>query len=394
MLSSSKYFDLISFDPRGVNNTTPHLPCFSDSLSYDVWRHQEEADGIDHTSDVSLTLAWARAKALMETCAQDNEISKHMNTVPVARDIVEIIERHGEWRGKQAEFWLASKGGRSTTDGKEIGDPYSRDAVIERTKWRKGDEKLHYWGFSYGTILGQTFAAMYPHRVGRMVLDGVGDSSDYYNTAWMRGLNDTDKIMSKLFQYCSIVGKEKCALNIDNSTSSEIRGSLESLISSLHQDPIAVAGNGTRGPEIITYSDVMMMIRKLIYRPLDFFPEMADLLADVVYGNGSAFAAYKQRAHKPTCLFSEFNSDRDSCQPYSGGWEVTKAILCSDGRDITNTTKEDFKGIGKALYQQSRWMGEFWSTVTLPCVHWRVRPTWGITAGKTLTCRSTKPKLM
>jgi len=138
----------------------------------------------------------------------------------------------------------------------------------------------------------------------------------------------------------------------------------------------------------------MMMIRKLIYRPLDFFPEMADLLADVVYGNGSAFAAYKQRAHKPTCLFSEFNSDHDSCQPYSGGWEVTKAILCSDGRDVTNTTKEDFKGIGKALYQQSRWMGEFWSTVTLPCVHWRVRPAWGITAGKTLTCRSTKPKLM
>jgi hypothetical protein len=226
-----------------------------------------------------------------------------------------------------------------------------------------------------------------------MVLDGVGDSSDYYNTPWMRGLNDTDKIMSKFFDYCSVAGKDKCALNIDNSTSSEIRGSVESLISSLHQDPIAVAGNETRGPEIITYSDVMMMIRKLIYRPLDYFPEMADLLADIVHGNGSAFAAYKQRAHKPTCPFSESNSDHDSCQPHSGGWEVTKAILCSDGRDITNATKEDFKGIGKALYQQSRWMGEFWSTFTLPCVHWIVRPKWGITAGKKLTCGNTKSKL-
>lgn len=221
---------------------------------------------------------------------------------------------------------------------------------------------------------------MYPNRIGRMVLDGVGDLGDYYNTVWMRGLNDTDKIMSKFFDYCIVAGKDKCALNIDNSTSSELRGSVESLISSLHQDPIAVAGNRTRGPEIITYSDVMMMIRKLIYRPLDYFPEMADLLADIVHGNGSAFAAYKQRAHKPTCPFSKSNSDHDSCQTYSGGWEVTKAILCSDGRDITNTTKEDFRGIRKALYQQSRWMGEFWSTVTLPCVHWRVRPKWGITA--------------
>jgi hypothetical protein len=137
----------------------------------------------------------------------------------------------------------------------------------------------------------------------------------------------------------------------------------------------------------------MMMIRKLIYRPLDYFPEMADLLADIVHGNGSAFAAYKQRAHKPTCPFSKSNSDHDSCQTYSGGWEVTKAILCSDGRDITNTTKEDFRGIRKALYQQSRWMGEFWSTVTLPCVHWRVRPKWGITAGKKLTCGNTRSKL-
>ena len=35
-----------------------------------------------------------------------------------------------------------------------------------------GQPKLNYWGLSYGTILGATYANLFPHRVGRMVLDG------------------------------------------------------------------------------------------------------------------------------------------------------------------------------------------------------------------------------
>lgn len=39
-----------------------------------------------------------------------------------------------------------------------------------------GEKKLSYWGYSYGTILGATFAAMFPDLVGRMLLDGVSDA--------------------------------------------------------------------------------------------------------------------------------------------------------------------------------------------------------------------------
>ena len=38
-----------------------------------------------------------------------------------------------------------------------------------------GDEKLTYLGYSYGTQLGGTYAALFPERVGRLVLDGAVD---------------------------------------------------------------------------------------------------------------------------------------------------------------------------------------------------------------------------
>ena len=38
-----------------------------------------------------------------------------------------------------------------------------------------GDDVLHYLGFSYGTKLGATYAALFPDRAGRLVLDGALD---------------------------------------------------------------------------------------------------------------------------------------------------------------------------------------------------------------------------
>ena len=45
-----------------------------------------------------------------------------------------------------------------------------------------GDNKLNYFGFSYGTFLGATYASLFPDNYRAMVLDGPVDANSYINT--------------------------------------------------------------------------------------------------------------------------------------------------------------------------------------------------------------------
>lgn len=74
------------------------------------------------------------------------------------------------------------------------------------------DGKLRYWGISYGTVLGQVLAGMFPDRIDRMVLDGVVMIDEY-----VMGLNpslvkDTERAMLQLVKDCVDSGPELCKL--------------------------------------------------------------------------------------------------------------------------------------------------------------------------------------
>lgn len=56
-------------------------------------------------------------------------------------------------------------------------DTESTDRDLDMLRGLVGDEKLHYFGFSYGTLIGAKYAGLFPDRVGRMVLDGAEDPS-------------------------------------------------------------------------------------------------------------------------------------------------------------------------------------------------------------------------
>ena len=46
---------------------------------------------------------------------------------------------------------------------------------LDRLREALGDPKLTYVGFSYGTVLGATYASLFPHRVRALALDGAAD---------------------------------------------------------------------------------------------------------------------------------------------------------------------------------------------------------------------------
>ena len=118
-------YDWIGFDPRGVGASIPALSCLPNYFGYDRPQYTPTTSALLHT--------WLRrSKAYASACKKNGPILSHMTTIDVARDMDSI-----------------------------------RAAL--------GQTQINYYGFSYGTYLGQVYATMFPTHVRRMVLDSNVD---------------------------------------------------------------------------------------------------------------------------------------------------------------------------------------------------------------------------
>jgi hypothetical protein len=108
-----------------------------------------------------------------------------MSTAPVARDVIEIFERHGEWREKEAQRLLSSPSLVASTILTE-----ERATVLDRTKYEPGKEMVQYWGFvSCFKLVLQIFTnALGSHMVRYLELQSqlctLAASNGRYLTAW------------------------------------------------------------------------------------------------------------------------------------------------------------------------------------------------------------------
>lgn len=159
-------FDIVGFDPRGVSSSEP-LICFGGSeeaylevfadLPWLPYQPEQERPYFE---------AWA---SLIEHCG-GQRIRAHMSTGDSARDL-DLLR-----------------------------------ALV-------GDQRLSYLGFSYGSFLGQTYANLFPERVGSVVLDGVVDPALYSSglLTFSTSVALADEL-DELLRLCDEAGSD-CALS-------------------------------------------------------------------------------------------------------------------------------------------------------------------------------------
>lgn len=170
-IEGPKRFDLIGFDPRGIGYSTPQPVCFDSELDRQLYWQQQSIVGLPDESEYALQYHYQAAKAFGQSC--DSTIMQYMTTLLNIQDMLAI-----------ADFL----------------EPDVKDPLI------------NYWGMSYGTFIGNTLASVYPHRIGKFVLDAVVSSQDFVSNRWGYAIVDLELVHTKFYESCHTAGPSKCPL--------------------------------------------------------------------------------------------------------------------------------------------------------------------------------------
>lgn len=291
-LFSQGQFDVLGWDPRGVNTTLPAISCFPYDADRDHWamlygRYREGSP----SPRAQLELDDAMNDAIFRACWEiHGDLPRFMSTASVARDMEEI-----------------------------------RIALKE-------DELTGYL-VSYGTGIGQTYANMFPGSVGRMVLDGTEYVRDHRllgGFGWTALDNVTDAWHDGFLGECINSGPEYCALAepVDSQavTIDDLEERIKLLLESLLHRPIA-AYTEFSGPSLITYSSLVALIYACMYDATTW-PILAIMLSNLEAGNSTLAATlleYNMWEYDPTLPVAT------NRRPSSD--ELGSLVICADAYD-------------------------------------------------------------
>ncbi|KAI1098624.1 alpha/beta-hydrolase [Jackrogersella minutella] len=352
MADDTKHYEFLSFDPRGVSRTEPSSDCYNNEFARDLAAFEMRAVGpLDSGLEVvrRQTALWG---AFGRLCEDGAEIHAYMSTASVARDMVEIVDKLDEARGRNGTAKVSSRGG-----ARLLGQRQGADVP-----------RIQYWGLSYGTVIGNYFASMFPGRVGRIILEGVVDANDYTRGAWSTNLQDTDKDYATFWSTCFDAGS-KCALYQSNDTSADdIRTRFDAWLDELNESPAPyISGSNI---EAITRTDVINYVFGGLYEPLQYFPSGAAILAGAMQGNLSTLYA--------SIGVPQAASFCPSTAPTSYTWtnDALAAIGCGDATSQANLTTPEYMDYVGLLKSQSPDFAAYWARIRLGCKGWRVRPAY------------------
>jgi pimeloyl-ACP methyl ester carboxylesterase len=303
-------YDWVGFDPRGVGASTPSLHCTRSHFGYNRPNYVP--------SRPRITRYWLRKNASYAAACADTAAKRallpHLTTLDTVRDM---------------------------------------DAIRQAL----GVGTISYYGFSYGTYLGQLYATRYPTRVGRFVLDGVVNPA----RVWYGANLDQDRAFdANMRVYWRYLAANHATFHLGRRWRAVKRGYYRTL-RRLDRRPEA---GGRLGPD-----------------------ELADVMTDAGYyvydwdGLGRDYAALVRR-RGGAAILSRYS---DSQTGDDNGFAVYNAVQCSD---VVWPGWARMRRDASAVHRRAPFLT--WSNTwyNAPCLTWRaprgVRPP---VSGKAVTAR-------
>ncbi|MBD0843483.1 alpha/beta hydrolase [Streptomyces sp. TRM68416] len=297
-------YDLVSFDPRGVGRSAPVL-CENDQR-LDAY-FQQDATPDDATERTALL------DSTREFNAACNKKSKKM--LPHVR----------------------------TTDA-------ARDMDLMRQVL--GDDKLHYFGISYGTELGGVYAHLFPKNVGRAVFDAVVDPTQ---TAEEGSLGQ-----AKGFQLALDNFAEDCVSKVEDcpigDSAQDVKDGIAKLLSDLDRKPLPGVF-----PRELTQTAATNGIAQALYSQ-DFWEILTEALVQAYDGDGRILL-----------LLSDSMNGRSENGEYSNITAANVSINCAD--DKARYTAEFVERKLPEFRAASELFGDFLAWSMISCIDWPVAGT-------------------
>ncbi|KJY02026.1 hypothetical protein TI39_contig264g00023 [Zymoseptoria brevis] len=308
-------YDVVTWDPRGTGVTLPAV-CFSNDTERSRLTNVPEAQGTDYRFDET----WNGNTAIAAVCKEALKgFGSLIGSVYTARDMMEIVTALGE------------------------------------------DGLLRYYGASYGTALGQIFAAIFPDKVDKMVLDGVLNPHEYITGSDIQQTASTEAVLDGFISGC-VSRPDLCPIANRPTDQKSLQVQIYDLFDSINTAPYTI--DNTTSPPTILDSKTL---HAAVIAPL-YAPPLWTILGDFFD------AVWTRNVTKYSLLLPTLTGAlRGPPTPFAdmSKVEATPAIRCSDTSLRSTSPYPEPARISRALLAQSnRLAGSVTTAQTLLCPQW------------------------
>ncbi|WP_329575000.1 alpha/beta hydrolase [Kitasatospora sp. NBC_01250] len=338
-------FDLVSFDPRGIGASTL-TRCFADGTAEQKFLADVPTGfPVGPQEEQTWTDAYAR---LGQECLRTNpDLLPHLSTANVARDM-DLLRR----------------------------------AV--------GDAQLTYYGTSYGSYLGATYANLFPGQVRSMVLDsamdpvawstGRGGQADRLGSFLRVGTDvAAERTLNAFLDQCGEAGPQACAFSAGDAAAT--RAKFATLLQRLRQRP-AVLGHPPL-TATFTYASTLESTQFQLYTAVALpgglasgWAGLAGQLQQLWTASAGAASATPAPAAAPAAADSGAGAGEGDgaapavvSEPYQGQ-EQALGVMCADSANPRAAS--GYPAQAALAEARSGGIGRYFAWATEPCATWPV----------------------